>query len=179
MDEKDIDKMLHKLAERATEKPRPGLCEQIKRHIPRQLTHHRKPHHTISIMIDLRINKLAAAGIVIAAMILLAAIFRKPHFSDNGLYQEGKVLARYFLGDLKENKLQTEKLMLEHLLRKGKKVVFYGESRNPKDSNSILMHWKVSDDKYKVIFNDLSEKQVTADELIKLQAKMLQKAADR
>ncbi len=41
----------------------------------------------------------------------------------------------------------------------------------------VLMQWKLSDGRYVVIFGDGREREVGAGELIKLQARMLQKRA--
>jgi len=61
------------------------------------------------------------------------------------------------------------------LLHKGKDVVYYGDSIDPDNSDALLLRWKLSEGKYKVIFGDLSAKTVTAEELIELQAQMLRK----
>jgi hypothetical protein len=39
------------------------------------------------------------------------------------------------------------------------------------------MHWKISEDNYRVIYGDFRTEIVTASELIRLQAKMLQRRA--
>ena len=53
--------------------------------------------------------------------------------------------------------------------------MFYGDSIDTEDSNAVLMQWKLSDGEYGVMFGDLRTKTVGAEELIKLQARMLQK----
>jgi hypothetical protein len=55
--------------------------------------------------------------------------------------------------------------------------VYYGDSVDPQDSDAVLIQWKLSDGEYRVIFGDLREKTVSAEELIRLQAKMLRKKA--
>jgi len=63
----------------------------------------------------------------------------------------------------------------EYLTQQGREAVYYGDAVDGGDSNAVLMHWKLSDGKYRVISGDLREREVSADELIKLQSQMLQK----
>ena len=56
-----------------------------------------------------------------------------------------------------------------------KRLAYYGDSIDLEDSNAVLMQWKFSNGKYRVIFGDLREKAINAEELIKLQTQMLQK----
>ena len=72
MSEEKLGKMLGELAERAAESVRPGLCEDIKDHIPRPLIPHKRGIHTVSIMIDLGVGKLTAVAAIIIAMLLFA-----------------------------------------------------------------------------------------------------------
>jgi hypothetical protein len=57
--------------------------------------------------------------------------------------------------------------------------VYYGDSIDSKDSSAVLIQWKLDNGRYSVILGDLSVKTVNAEELIKLQAQMLQKKAKR
>lgn len=66
----------------------------------------------------------------------------------------------------------------EELVHQGKEVAYYGECIDLEDGNAVLLQWKLSDGKYRVIFADFRTKIVTADELIKLQAQMLQRKAE-
>jgi hypothetical protein len=55
-------------------------------------------------------------------------------------------------------------------LVEGKKdAAYYGEFVTPKDADLVLMRWKVSDNKYRVIFGDRRAKTVTLDALMKLE----------
>lgn len=56
-------------------------------------------------------------------------------------------------------------------------VVYYGDISDTKDPNTVLIHWKMPDGNYRVIFADLRSEIVTGEKLIKLQADMLQKKA--
>jgi hypothetical protein len=164
MEEERFGRLLNELAERTAEPVRPGLAAEIKQHIPERLPHHRKGLDTINIVIDLRIGKLAAAAVVIITLIVLANM--------QGIYQDGKLLARYLLTESHESEILAERA--KHLSSRGMGVVIY-ENVDPKDSNSVLMHWRLPDGSYRVVFGDFREKEVSAEELIVLQARMLQK----
>jgi hypothetical protein len=163
-DEK-LERLLSELGQGAGERVRPGLAEDIKAHIPEHLHAHRRGLDTINIVIDLRVGKLAAAAAIIITMILLANI--------HGLYQDGRMLAKYFMGGSSQSDILTGKMRYELLVRNGEEVVLYSDI-DTQDSNAVRMHWKLSQDKYKVVFGDMREAEVSAEELIGLQARMLQ-----
>ena len=50
-----------------------------------------------------------------------------------------------------------------------KEPVYYGEKVGPDDTGDVLMRWKVSYDRYRVVFGDLSTSDVTAEELAELE----------
>jgi hypothetical protein len=178
MREEKLGKLLNELADVA-EPVRPHLAEDIKHQIPQQLSPHRGGMDTVNIIIDLRISKLAAAAAIIVTMILFANFFGGQSPADGGIYQNGKLLIKYCLGDIGTNRsnVLTAKSRYEYLAQRVKDVVYYGDSVDPQDSNAVLIQWKLSDGQYKVIFGDLREKTVSAEELIRLQARMLQKKA--
>ena len=175
MREEKLEKLLNELADATVEQPRPGLAEDIRRRIPRQLSPHRGRMDTINIIIDLRISRLAAAAAIIITMILLANFLGGRDLTSGGIYQDSKLLARYLLGGGsvgRSDELASMSKLYEH-----RDAAYYGDSIDPEDGNAVLMHWKLSDDKYRVIFGDLREMEVSAEELIKLQSRMLQKRA--
>ena len=178
MEEEKLGKLLNKLAERTAGPVRPGLAEDIKDRIPHRLMPHRGGMDTINIIIDLRISKLAAAAVIIITMILLANFFGGRYSTGDGIYQDSKLLIRYCLrsaGVDRSGVLADTSKFYEYLVSEGEDVVYYGDSIDLEDSNAVLMQWKLSDDKYRVIFSDLRAKTVGSEELIKLQAQMLQK----
>ena len=177
MKDKNTEQLLNKLADVATEQASAGLADKIKQRIPHQLTRHKSRIDTVNIIIDLRVNKLAAAAVIIVSLILLANIFGDRDPGSAGLLQEGKLLIKYFLGKPDSHITQDKDLFYESLVRQGKEVVYYGDSIDTSDVNSVLMHWKLEDGSYKVVFVDLSTRVVNADELVKLQAQMLQNRA--
>jgi len=70
-------------------------------------------------------------------------------------------------------KLQGPINFYNKLTQEGKEPVYYGKDINAGDANSVLMQWKVSQGQYKVIFGDLTVKNVNADELSELVAMTL------
>jgi len=178
MKEENIEKLLTKLANNTIENTRPDLAEEIKQNIPKKFGLHKNPLGTINIIIDLRVNKLAAAAAIIITMFLFANFFDASNSQTDGLYHEGRMLIKYCLG--RTNKAENIKLsvmpkLYEDLRQKGKDVIYYGSSIDTQDSNAVLMQWKIGDGQYKVIFPDLSTRTVNAEELIDLLAKMIEK----
>jgi len=175
MKEEKLKKLLNELAEQTAEPVRPGLAKDIKHHIPRQISPHRRGMDTINIIIDLRINKLAAAAIVIMAMILLANFFGGRDSPGNGLYQDSKILVAYLLrGRADRADLSAVRSRYEHLIQKSEQAVYYGDKADLQDSSAVLLQWKLPDGSYRVITGDLQEKTLSADELIELLSRMLQ-----
>lgn len=179
MREEKLEKLLNELADATAGPVHPHLAEDIKHQIPQQLSPHRGGMDTVNIIIDLRISKLAAAAAIIVTMILFANFFGGQSPADGGIYQNGKLLIKYCLGGIGTDRsnVLTAKSRYEYLAQRVKDVVYYGDSVDPQDSNAVLIQWKLSDGEYKVIFGDLREKTVSAEELIRLQARMLQKKA--
>lgn len=174
MEKENLGNLLNELAERTAQPVRPGLAQDIKQQIPDRLSPHRGRMNTVNIIIDLRISKLTAAAAIIIVMILLASLLGGRDSTDGNIYQESKLFVRYLLGRGKTDAL-TIRSRYEQLVQEGKDVVYYGVDLDRADSNAVLMQWKVEGDRYKVIFADLRIEEVSAEELIKLQARMLQK----
>jgi hypothetical protein len=173
MKEEKLENLLSELVESGRGPVRPGLAEDIKQQIPENIPAHRGGMNTVNIIIDLRINKLVAAVVIIVAMVFMANFFSNRYSADGNIFQEGRLFVKYLLGVDKDNTAAL-KSRYELLIQDGKEVVYYGLSA-PHDSNGVLMHWKVSDGRYKVLFGDLREEEVSAEELIRLQSQMLQK----
>jgi len=174
MREEKLVQLLSELAKRSAEQVRPGLAEDIKQRIPQHLPLRRARRDTINIIIDLRINKLAAAAVIILTLLLFANFLRGK--DSNGLYQDSKLVAKYLLSGQMTQRPDFAAAMLKYkyLTKQGKDVAFYGDIINPQDSNAVLMQWRLSDGRFRVMFNDLREKTVSPAELIKLQTRMLQ-----
>jgi hypothetical protein len=179
MSEEKLEKLLNELANATAEAAPSHLAEDIKQQIPQQLPHHKGGLDTVNIIIDLRISRLAAAAAIIVTMLLFANFFGGRSQAGDSIYQNSKLLIKYCLGGIGADRsnVLTAKSRYEYLVQSGRDVVYYGDSVDPQDSNAVLIQWKLSDGQYKVVFGDLREETVSAEELIKLQAQMLQKKA--
>jgi hypothetical protein len=60
----------------------------------------------------------------------------------------------------------------DKLIREKKDVAYYGEKITVEDSDKVLMRWKISKYKYRVIFGDLSRQIVTAEKLAELEKQL-------
>jgi hypothetical protein len=179
MSEEKLEKLLNELAD-ATAEPAPSyLAEEIKHQIPQQLSPHRGGLDTVNIIIDLRISKLAAAAVIVLTMVVFANFFGGRSPADGSLYRNGKLLVEYCLGGIKgkQSNVLAAKSRYEYLVQAGRDVVYYGDRIDSGDSNAVLLQWKISDGEYRVVFGDLREETVSAEELIRLQGRMLQKMA--
>jgi len=178
MKEERLENLLNQLAD-ATEQSVPAdLSEEIKERIPHNLHHHRGGLDTVNIIIDLRIGKLAAAAAIIVTMILFANFLKVRGPESGGLIQDSKLLIQYCMGafDTNANAIEAES-RYEQLTKDLDNVIYYGDSVDTSDVNAILIQWQLPDGRYRIVFGDLHEETVTADELIQLQALMLQKKA--
>jgi len=179
MEQDKLENLLNELSDRTREPVRPGLAGDIKGEIPRDLSRHRGGLDTIRIMIDLRVNRLAAAAVIIATMVVGITFWPDGVSNSDSLYQDGKLLVKYLL----KGEMATGKNMLAGLpktsdfFQDGREVVYYGEGVEKGDKDALMMHWKISEDSYRVIYGDFRTEVVTASELIRLQAKMLQRKA--
>ena len=174
MEHEKIEKLLQELAARTAEPVSGNLAEEIKKQIPSHLKAHRGGMDSFNIVIDLRVSKLAAAAAIILTMLLWANIFERGDAIGGGIYNDCKLLLKHhFIRG--SNEVSIAKIRYQYLIDRGKEAVFYGQSTNLQDSNAIVLQWKLSDGNYRVVFANLHEETVTAEELIKLQSRMLQK----
>jgi hypothetical protein len=174
-----IEAMLRAFAQRGIEPARPGLMREIKSHIPRRLIPHRID--TVRIIVDLRISRIAAAAAIVAALLVAGSFFGGREAISGGVVHDGKLLLKYTLSGDNAYRRQISGTLArfrEGLLAQGREVVYYGEAAELNDPHAILMHWKLDDDKYGVIFGDLSAGTVSAKMLITLQAHMLEKEGE-
>ncbi|MHC4740620.1 MAG: hypothetical protein ACYS8Z_01840 [Planctomycetota bacterium] len=65
--------------------------------------------------------------------------------------------------------LQSPGFFYMMLVQEKKEPVYYGETVGPDDVEAVLLRWKISDDKYRVIFGDLSAMDATAEQLEELE----------
>jgi hypothetical protein len=175
MVKRKIDDLLRALAAHGIERARPELGQEIKARIPSRLAH--RPMDTFNIIVDLRISRVAAAAVILLAMFLLGSFLGGRDAAGTKMYEDGKMLLHYLGGEdaAKAEFLGNLVQLRNDLAAQGREVVYYGDPANLKDPCAILMHWKLSDDKYAVILGDLTARTVSAKTLITLQGHMLQK----
>ncbi len=178
MDTRKTENLLKVLAEEGIERARPELGEQIKARIPYRLIPHR--WDTINIIVDLRVSKVAAAAAILLAMLLIGSFFGGRDAAGARMFEDSKLFLKYALGG--ENACKAEFLgnltkFRDDLIAQGREVVYYGDQAKFKDPCAIIMHWKLSEDRYAVILGDLTTRTISSKTLIALQAHMLQSRA--
>jgi hypothetical protein len=176
MQDEKIEKLLNELADRTEEAVRPELAQKIKSQVPADLDIHRHRLDTFRIIIDLRVGRLVAAAVIIFAIIISAGFFGSQDKFSSNLYQNSMFLVKYIFGG---DSSQTDKMLKEIsgssvIFSDGKEVVYYGEQAGLDNPNALIMHLKLEDGKYRVIYSDWRTEVVTAEKLIKLQAGMIQ-----
>ena len=174
MEEEQIKELLNDLGRRVTEPVRPGLCEEIKQRIPHRLSRHKIGWDTVNIIIDLRLSRSVAAAVIIVTMILLLNLFGSRDSAGGGIIKDSVFLIKY-LGGSGEDQISISRKRYEHLLERGENVVWYGDSVDIKDANSVLMQYKLPDGKYELTFADGQEKQVDIEQLVNVLSRMLKK----
>jgi hypothetical protein len=76
---------------------------------------------------------------------------------------EKEILARYM-------KVDRVGLMYTTLEKEGKDPAYYGDKVSAESPDAVLFRWKVDDDTYRVVFGNLTTRDVTPDELAELEA---------
>ncbi|MHC4207595.1 MAG: hypothetical protein ACYSTT_23315 [Planctomycetota bacterium] len=174
MKEEKIKEMLNELGRRVTEPVRPGLGEEIKQRIPHRLSRHKIGWDTVNIIIDLRLSKSVAAAVIIITMILLLNLFGSRDSTGEGIIKDSVLLIKYW-GGSGENQVSISRKRFEHLLERGEKVVWYGDSVDVKDANAVLMQYRLPDGKYELTFADGREKLVDSEQLLNWLSRTLEK----
>lgn len=177
MGKRTIEELLRAFSQRGIERARPSLAEELKNRIPHRLSIHRMD--TINIIVDLRISRVAAAAAIVLAMLLIAGFFGGRDAVGTRMVDDSKMFVKYALGGKKAYRADVlEGLMRfrDALVAQGREVVYY-EDVDLDDKYAVVMHWKLPDGKYGVILGDLSPREVSAQLLITLQARMLSERA--
>jgi len=177
--EEKIEKLLSELAERAGQPVRQGLAEDIKNLIPSRIIPHTMD--TINIIIDLRVSKLAAAIVIVVTLILLVTLHGGADAAGDNIYRDGELLMKYVFGwgSASKSDMLAVRSKYECLVQEGIEAVYFGDKADLNDAESVLLQWKLPDGRYEVILGDLHKETVTAEELIALQARMLQNRINR
>jgi len=87
----------------------------------------------------------------------------------NGL---GADIFRNMSKEVKEQKLQDiffACAYYDKLVREKKDVIYYGEKVTAKDSNKVLIRWRIREDKSRIVFGNLTTKDLAAKDLSKLE----------
>lgn len=172
---REIEDHLRTLGERGFDRARPGLAQRIKSQIPGRLIPHRMD--LVGMFAELRISRLAAAAVILLALLVTGSFFGGASAVGTQMYEDSKLLLQYTLaGDnaCKSRILSNLMQFRDDMASQGREVVFYGDQVNLNDRYSIVMHWKLSDDRYGVVLGDLSARTVSSEMLIRLQTYMLQ-----
>jgi hypothetical protein len=87
--------------------------------------------------------------------------------------KQGKSLEEKPTQEEMENILSIQGACLFYgkLVKENKDVAYYGDTVTVQDIEKVLMRWKISDQKYRVIFGDLSTLDVSYEELTQLEQK--------
>ena len=174
MKDEQIHELLNELGRRGTEPVRTGLGEEIKQRIPHRLSRHKIGWNTVNIIIDLRLSKSVAAAAIIITMILLLNLFGGRDLTSGEVFKDSMLLINYWRG-VGEDHVSITKSKYEHLLDRDENVIWYGDTIDIKDANSVLMQRKLPEGKYELTFVDGQEKQVDSEQLVKLLTRMLEK----
>jgi len=177
MTKKTMEDLLRAFSQRAIEPARPELADELKNRIPHRLSLHRMD--TVNIIVDLRISRLAAAAAIVIAMLTIGVFFGGREAVGRRMYDDGKMFLKYTLGGknaYRADVLEGLTRFRDALVAQGRDVVYY-EGVDLDNKYAVVMHWKLSDDKYGVILGDLSPREVSASLLVTLQARMLQERA--
>jgi hypothetical protein len=76
--------------------------------------------------------------------------------------------------ETKKQKIQDIFFMATYhdkLVRERKDVAYYGDTVSAEDGDKVLIRWKIGGGKFRVVFGDLAAKDVTADELERLEGR--------
>ena len=176
MKKEELEGLLNELARRGAEPVRPDLGEDIKQQIPHRLVRHKIGWDTVNIIIDLRMSRSVAAAAIIITMILLLNLFGGRDSTGGGILQDGVLLIKYWgrAEGVDGHDISAGRLRYEYLLQRGEDVAWYGSWIDPRDSNAVLIQYKLPDGRHQVVFTDGRERQVDAEELIELLTGMLQ-----
>ena len=61
-------------------------------------------------------------------------------------------------------------MMYSTLEKEGKDPAYYGDKVSPASPGAVLFRWKMNDKTYRVVFGDLSTRDVPSQELVELEA---------
>jgi hypothetical protein len=166
-----IEELLRELGQRAQEPAPQGLAERIKRQIPDRLIESRWGKERINIVIHLRISRVAAVAAIVISLVVFGGLFGRGQ-GEGGWYQGLKGMVRDVLSGSEGAEASLTKVYQE-LATNGVEAVYYGQNANSQDPTRILMHWKLPEGDYRVVFSNGRVILASPDQLIKLQSNMI------
>jgi len=166
-----IEELLRELGQRSLEPAPQGLAERIKQQIPIRLMESRWGKEKISIVIHLRISRVAAVAAIVISLVVFAGLFGRGQ-GEGGWYQNLKGMMRDVLSESEGSEASLTK-MYEDLATNGVEMVYYGQNANSKDPTRILMHWKLPEGEYRVVFSNGRVILASPEQLIKLQSNII------
>jgi hypothetical protein len=168
---KRTEELLQKLGQRGKELAPQSLAERIKQRIPDRLMESRWGRERINIVIHLRISRVAAVAAIILSLVVFAGLFGRGQ-EDGGWYLGLKGMVRDVLSGSEGTEANLAKVYQE-LATNGVEAVYYGQNANSKDPTRILMHWKLPEGEYRVVFSNGRVILASPEQLIKLQSSMI------
>ena len=165
---KRIEDLLQELGRRAVEAAPPGLSETIKHQIPDRIMTPRWGKDTVNIIVHLKVSRVAAAAAIVISLVVFGGVFGR----GAGWYQDIRGMVNEFVSreDSSRSSLAN---VYEDMASNGVEVVYYGQYANSQDPTQILMHWKLPEGDYRVVFSNGRVVRVSAEELIRLQSNMI------
>lgn len=170
-DEDNLVKILAQLRGRISETPPEDLADRIKARIPGRLMIDGSGSQPISVFINLRINRLAAAAIIVASLVVFYGLFGRAQL-EGGIVGTVRELFGW-----RQNEAASMMRLYQEQASKGIEVVFFEQNVNRQDPTLILMYWRLPEGDYRVIFSNGRVAVVSAETLIRLQASMIHRMA--
>ncbi len=168
---------LKELAQCVAEPVPPQLGEKIRRSIPARL-HHRWGKDAVNIIIHFRISRLTAAAAILLTLVVCGMLFGGFGKGDTPLYRD--LIGMDWLPSEEAGHEAVRSAMRTRyrwLVEQGYEAEYYGDIVDFENAGDIVLHWRIEEDRYRVIFANLNPRVVTAKELIHLQTAMLRSKA--
>ena len=167
-----IEELLEELAIRSSEPAPQGLVETIKRQIPDRLMTPRWGKDTVNIIVHLKISRVAAVAAIVISLIVFGDFFGSGASLGDSWYQDIKGTVNDLLNRSNGPGPNLAKVYQE-LAENGAEVVYYGGNANSQDETLVLMHWRLPEGDYRVIFSNGRVTRFSAEQLIATQARMI------
>lgn len=168
---------LKELAQCVAEPVPAHLGDKIRRNIPARL-HHRWGKDAVNIIIHFRISRFTAVVAILLTLVVCWILFGDTGRGDTPLYRE--LIGMDWLPSEEAGHEAVRSAMQTRyrwLVEQGYEAEYYGDIVDFENTYDIILHWRIDEDRYRVIFASLEPRIVTAKELIHLQTTMLKSRA--